>query len=182
VIDIDALRSAKVAVLGLTTTTGTPPLVVEAALYYVTGGVITSGPLSYWATVDVPRHEIPQRCWPNLYHAPPWQQTAGRLIEAIGDRLLVLHDPDQWEVLRRHLPDWHPAEVVLTRLLAEQTWPGLSDYSLGPLTATAGLPSPAGPGAVVQAQVTTLLLGSLLAWPGHAGAIPPPRRAGATLP
>src|SRR5262250_358963 len=166
--DVDVLRDAKDAVLGLTTTTGTPLLIVEAAIYYVTGGLITSGPISYWATVDVPRREVPQRCWPNLYHAPPWQQTAGRLIEAIGDRPLVLHDRDQWEVLRRHLPDWQPTGgVLLTRSLAEQTWPGLTDYSLDPLTATAGLPTPSGHGAVVQAQVTTLLLGTLLTWPDH---------------
>jgi hypothetical protein len=178
--DVEVLRDAEVAVLGLTTTTDTPPLIVEAAIYYVTGGLITAGPLSYWATVDVPRHQVPQRCWPNLYHAPPWEQTADRLIAAIGDRPLVIHGPDQWEMLRRHLPDWQPTEVILTRSLAEQTWSGLTDYSLAPLTATAGLP-PSAPGAVVQAQVTTLLLGALLTWPGHADAIPPPRRTGAPV-
>src|SRR5262249_28255217 len=155
VMDVDVLRDAKVAVPGLATTTGTPPLIVEAAVYYVTGGLITGGPFSYWATVDVPRHQVPQQCWPNLYHAPPWQQTADRLVEAIGDRPVVLHDSDQWEVLRRNLPDWQPAELVLTRSLAEQTWPDLTDYSLGPLTTTARLPTPSGHGAVVQAQVTT---------------------------
>src|SRR5262249_44490882 len=46
VIDVEELSDTKVAVLGLTTTTGTPPLIVEAVVYYVTGGRITAGPFS----------------------------------------------------------------------------------------------------------------------------------------
>jgi hypothetical protein len=157
----EVLRAARAAALGLDTTTGNPPLIVAASVYYVDAGVIVGGPFSYWSTVDVPRHEVPTRHWPNLRHAPAWPETAGRLIEVIADRMLVMHEPDRWNILRRHLPDWQPAGVVLTRDLAEQAWPGLADYSLGSIGVAPGGPD-LGPGAVVEAQVIALLVNTLL--------------------
>lgn len=154
------LRTARAAVLGLDITTGEPQLIVQAAVYYVDGGLVTSGALSYWSRPDVPRHEVPTRCWPSLHQAPTWSETADRLVELIGDRVLVLHDLDRWQVLRRHLPDWQPAGLVLTRNLAEHAWPGLADHSLGQISADGGLPFQ--PGAVVEAHVIALLVGRLL--------------------
>jgi hypothetical protein len=109
--DLDALRVARTVTLGLDITTGQPPLIVQAAAYRVAGGLITGGPFSYYAAVDAPYHQIPQRCWPSLYHAPLWPKTAGRLVELIADRVLVMHDRDRFNLLRRHRPDWQPAVV-----------------------------------------------------------------------
>jgi len=158
--DPEVLRTARAAVLGLDTTTGSPPRIVAAAVYHVDAGVIVGGPFCYWSAVDVPRHEVPARHWPNLRHAPAWPETAGRLVEVIADRVLVMHEPDRWNILRRHLPDWKPA-VVLTRELAVRTWPGLADYSLGSIGVEPGGPG-LGPGAVVEAKVVALLVGTLV--------------------
>jgi hypothetical protein len=158
----EVLRAARVAALGLDTTTGDPPLIVAASVYCMDAGVIAGGPFSYWSTVDAPRHEVPARHWPNLRHAPDWPETAGRLVEVIADRVLVMHEPDRWNILRRHLPDWQPAGVVLTRNLAEQAWPGLTDYSLGSIGVEPRGPDLRGPGAVVEAQVIALLVATLL--------------------
>jgi hypothetical protein len=68
---------------------------VAAAVCYVDDGVTADGPFSYWSTVDVPRREVPARHWPKLRHAPAWPETAGRLVEVIADRVLVMHEPDR---------------------------------------------------------------------------------------
>ena len=63
--DIEMLRTARAAVLGLDTTTGEPQLIVQAAVYYVDGGLVTSGALSYWSRPDVPA----MRCRPDAGRA-----------------------------------------------------------------------------------------------------------------
>ena len=44
--DLDVLRGKGLAVVGLNTTTGVPPLITEVAVYHVAGGVVTAGPLA----------------------------------------------------------------------------------------------------------------------------------------
>jgi hypothetical protein len=77
---------------------------------------------------------------------------------------VVVHEPGQLEVLRHHLPDWHPHGVLFTRELAQQLWPRLNGYDLDTLTAqiTNHRVKQVGPGAVAEAQAVALLLGALL--------------------
>lgn len=168
-----ALRTARVAVVGLRTTTGRPPLIVETTVYHLDGGCIAGGPYGYWSAVDVPRREVPSDCWPNLHDAPPWAETAVRLAEVLANRVLVVHDRDRWEILRRHLPDWQPAGLAFTGDLAGHVWPDLADWSLGAVAARAGIPGIM-PGvarsAIVEAQVIALLLGRLVVELGQAPA------------
>jgi len=164
VVDVHRLRCARLAVVGLGTTTGQPPMIVEAAVYQLTGRLITAGPFTYWAGPDVPLDEIPARCWPNLRFAPRWAEVADRLLETLVDRTVVVHEPDQLAVLRRHLPGWQPAAVAFTRELAEQAWPGLSDYGLYALASDGTDDQFAGvwPGAAAEAQAITLIVRALL--------------------
>lgn len=81
---IDRLRSARLAVVGLDTTTGQSPVIVAAVVHRLTGGVITAGPFSYWAAPDARLAEVPARCWPTLRLAPPWAEL-GRLTPRVTD-------------------------------------------------------------------------------------------------
>jgi hypothetical protein len=47
-VNADKTSAVSLAVLGLSTTTGTPPLIIEAAVIHLTGGLITGGPFTYW--------------------------------------------------------------------------------------------------------------------------------------
>jgi exodeoxyribonuclease X len=156
---------APLAAVGLGTTTGTPAMIVEAAVYQLTGGLVTAGPVGFWAAPDAPLADVPPGWWANVRLAPPWADVAGRLVEAIDDRMVVVHEPARLEVLCRHLPDWQPTGVLFVRDLAERHWPGLDDYGLTTLTtrATNGLVTRVGPGATAEAQALTLLLRALLA-------------------
>jgi len=160
----DRIRTASLAVLGLTTTTGTQPLILEASVLHLTGGLITGGPFSYWVAPDTSLGEVPARCWPTLRLAPPWAEVAGRLAERLDHRTVVVHEPDRIDVLRRHLPDWHPHSVLVTRELAQQLWPRLDGHDLDTLTAhiTNQRVTHLGPGATTEAQAIALLLGALL--------------------
>jgi len=162
--DADRMPAASLAVLGLSTTTGTPPLIVQAEVLHLTGGRITGGPFTYWVAPDTSMAEVPLRCWPTLRLAPPWSEVAGRLVERLAGRTVVVHEPDRLDVLRHHLPDWHPHGVLVTRELAQQLWPRLGGYDLDPLTAhiTNHRVERVGPGAVAEAQAIALLLGALL--------------------
>jgi hypothetical protein len=140
-------------------------MIVEAAVYQLTGSLVTAGPLGFWAAPDVPMADVPPGWWAHVRLAPRWADVAERLIEAIDGRTVVVHEPARLEVLRRHLPDWQPAGVVFVRELAARRWPGLADYGLTALTArvTDGLVTRLGPGATAEAQALALLLGALLA-------------------
>ncbi len=162
--DAADLRRAAVAVLGLDTTTGIPPLITEVAVIYLDGGVISAGPFAYWVAPDAPMHQIRHQSWPEVRLAPAWPQVAEQVRLALSDRVLVTHDAGRLDVLRRHLPDWEPpAGVAHTRDLAEQAWPGLADYALGPATVRAGINDVprVGPSAVVEAHAVALLLAAL---------------------
>jgi hypothetical protein len=156
--------AASLAVLGLSTTTGTPPLIVQAEVLHLTGTLITGGPFTYWVAPDTSTGEIPAQYWPTLRLAPPWAEVAPHLTERLDDRTVVVHEPDRLEVLRHHLPDWHPHGVLVTRELAQQLWPRLDGYDLDTLTAhiTHHRVKQVGPGAVAEAQAVALLLGALL--------------------
>jgi hypothetical protein len=164
VVRVDLLRSARLAVVGLETTTGQPAVIVAVTVYRLTGGMITGARFSYWTAPDVRLAEVPVRCWPYLRLAPPWVEVAPRLLDAIDQRTVVVHAPGRLDLLRRHLPDWQPAGVLFTRHLAEQEWPGLDDYGLDALTLLVSDHQLArvGPGATAEAQATALLLGALL--------------------
>jgi len=157
-VDVEALWTAEAVAIGLDTTSGVPPLIVEVVLYHLTGGAVTGGPFGFWVAPDAPLHQVRVSSWPNVRLAPPWPEVAERVTEAIGERLLVVHERDRLEILRRHLPDWKPAAVVFTRELAERIWPGLADYSLRPLSQE----DQRGRGATLEAHATALLLGAAL--------------------
>jgi hypothetical protein len=152
------------AVVGLDTTIGSRPLIVEAAVYHLAGGQVTRGPLTFPAAVDAPLAQVPVRLWPKVRAAPPWAEVAGRLLAALGGRTVVMHDQARWQVLCRHLPGWQPAEVLFTQELAERWWPGLSSYDLDPLLARATRyrRSRVGPGAAAEAHAVAVLLAALL--------------------
>jgi len=153
------------AVVGLDTTTGVPPLITEVAVYHLAGGVATAGPLVWPVAVDAPMSEIPHRCRPNMRLAPPWSQVTRYLVVVLARRALVVHDESRLTVLRRHLPEWEPDRVLHSRDLAERVWPGLYSYDLGPVTAAVGIhqiPEIA-PGAVAEANAVVMLLATLAA-------------------
>jgi predicted XRE-type DNA-binding protein len=160
----NGLGSAGVAVVGLDTTVGGRPLIVEAAVYHLAGGQVAGGPFTYPAAVDAPLAQVPVRLWPRVRLAPPWVEVAGRLLGALEGRTVAVHDRAGWEVLCRHLPGWQPVEVLFTREVAQRWWPGLSSYELDPLLArsTRYRRSRVGPGAAAQAHAVAVLLATLL--------------------
>jgi hypothetical protein len=161
--DAAALRRAAVAVLGLDTTTGTPPLITQVAVIYLDGGVITAGPFAYWVAPDAPMFQVRHQSWSQVRLAPTWPKVAEQVRLALRDRVLITHDAGRLDVLRHHLPDWQPpAGAVHTRDLAEQAWPGLPDYALGPASAHAGTTDRVGPSAVLEAHAVALLLAAML--------------------
>jgi hypothetical protein len=169
---------ASLAVLGMTTTTGTPPLIVQAAVLHTAGALITGGPFTYWVAPDTSTGEVPARYWPTLRLAPPWAEVADHLTERLHGRTVVVHEPGRLDVLRRHLPDWHPHGVLVTRELAQQLWPRLNGHDLDTLTAhlTNQRVDHIGPGAVTEARAIALLLGALLPVVTHPALQPTPAR------
>jgi hypothetical protein len=145
------LRTASVAALGLDTTSGTPAVISEVSVLHLSGGTITGGPWTYWVQPDVPMREIRPANRPNVRFAPSWDEVAERLIDSIGARVLAMRDQSRWELLRRQLPDWEPAGLVLTRELAGQIRPGLVAYD-----------QPGRPSSALEAHGVGLLLAELL--------------------
>jgi DNA polymerase III epsilon subunit-like protein len=161
---LDVVRWSPLAVVGLDTTTGVPPLITEAAVYHLTRGVMTAGPLLWPVAPDAPIFQVPRRSRPNLRLAPPWSTVAGHVMTALARRVLVMHDPARLDVLRRHLPDWEPGQVLFTCELAETVWPGLAGYGLESVTAAVGVNravGAAGAGAVAEAHAVAMLLHTL---------------------
>src|SRR6266542_3525662 len=143
VVSPEVVSGSPFAVLGLESTTGVPPLVTEAAVYQVAGGVVRAGPLVWPVAVDAPMVEIPHRSRPNMRFAPPWSRVTGYLLAVLDRRVLVMHDECRLAVLRRHLPDWEPDRVLFTRGLAQRVWPGLDSYDVEPLARAGGIsPTP----------------------------------------
>jgi hypothetical protein len=156
----DALAGRSVAVLGLDVTSQPPELITEACVLHLVNGVIVAGPLTWWVQVDAPAGHLRPGLRASLPLAPPWAEVADRLTGALAGRLLVVRDAERYATLRRHLPAWQPPAVATVRDLAEQVWPGLDGYDLGPLTQWTGItlvPRP-GPGAVAEAHALASLL------------------------
>src|SRR5262249_15999906 len=86
-------RAARLAVLGLTTTTDTPPLSGQAAVLAMTGGLITGRLHMYLVAPDPAMEEVPVRWWANLRVTLPWAEVAGRLAELLDQRTVVVHEP-----------------------------------------------------------------------------------------
>src|SRR5215470_24301 len=174
----DGLGSAGMAVVGLDTTIGGRPWIVQAAVYHLAaGGQITGGPLVSLAAVEVPLTQVPVRLWPKVRAAPPpWAEVAGRLLGAVSGRVVVVHDRTRWEVLCRQLPGWQPPEVLFTREVAQRWWPGLSSYDLDSLLARATRyrRSRVGPDAVAEAHAVAVVLAALLPAMRRAAPKPPP--------
>ncbi len=163
--DVDALRGARVAVVGLDTTTGTPPLITELAVVYAKDGVITAGPLVFWVDPDPPvGTDVRPQTRARTRLAPRWPEVADRVLDALSGRVVVTHDADRLDIVRRHLPDWQPVEVAYTRDLAGQVWPGMDDYTLDAAVIRARIRGLArvGPGSSVEAHAVALLLATLL--------------------
>jgi hypothetical protein len=156
--DVEVLRAARIAVVGLEVTSGEPPLVVQAAVYHVDSGSVVAGPFSYWVEPDAPLAQVRISAWPNVRLAPSWREVADRVTEVIGDRLLAVRDQGRLRVLQRHLPDWQPAGVILASEFAEPARPGPAGSGA---EAVAGLSGPSR-GAVVEAHAIALALGELL--------------------
>ena len=182
----NGVRSAGMAVVGLDTTIGGRPLIVQAAVYHLAGmGQITAGPLAYPVAVEAPLTQVPVRLWPKIRAAPPpWVEVAGRLLGAVDGRAVVVHDRTRWQVLCRQLPGWQPAEVLFTREVAQRWWPGLASYDLDSLLARATRyrRSRVGPDAVAEAHAVAVVLAALL--PAMGRAAPervPPARTGVVL-
>jgi hypothetical protein len=132
-VQIEQLEEEPVAVAAVDTTFGhVPPLIVELAVshYVASADEPTGGPWSFWVYQDVAWSQVRPSAWPNLSQAPPWSEVAERAVEAVGDRLLVMHNRAEYEVLHAHLPDWQPRGLVLTREVARHVWPGLDSYDL----------------------------------------------------
>ena len=153
------------AVVGLEVTTGRPPLIVQTAVYHVDSGSITAGPLCCWVDPDAPWNQIRVSAWPTVRLSPRWPEVAERVTGLIADRLLAVADRDRLDVLRRHLPDWHPAAVIFLDELAEQASPCLARAGLDrtDLLGSLGHPgSRAGRGAIAEAHDAALLLSALI--------------------
>ncbi len=164
-IGLDGLRRGRVAVVGLVTTTGTPPLITELAVVYAKDGVITAGPLVFWVDPDAPvGTDVRPQSRAQTRLAPRWPEVADRVLAALSGRVVVTHDADRLDIVRRHLPDWEPVDVAFTLDLAGQVWPGLDDYTLDTAVSHArirGFPR-VGPGSAVEAHAVALLLAALL--------------------
>lgn len=146
------LRTGRLALVALETTNGVPALITECAIQHMDDGVVSAGTWTYWVQPDVSWRHVRRESVPNVRLAPPWSEVAERVVEAIGTRVLVLHERESYAVLRAHLPDWAATRVVFTREIAEQLWPGLDDY---------GLTTSSGVGA--QLHALRLLVPSLIA-------------------
>jgi len=132
-VDLVALGGESVAVVALDTTYGlTPALIVECAVLHCGPGTPSPSarPWSFWVQRDVPLHALRPSAWPHMAKAPQWPEVAERVTEAIGDRLVVMHEREQYDVLRAHLPDWEPRGLVITREVARLVWPNLADYRI----------------------------------------------------
>ncbi len=89
------LRSTGLAVVGLDTTTGTPPLLVEVAVFHLAGPVITGGPFGFWVQPDAPLAQVRRDARQDVWRAPPWAKVAEHVIDTLVGRVLVLHNPDR---------------------------------------------------------------------------------------
>src|SRR5262249_6670137 len=114
---------------------------------------------------DGPGTRIGVPAWPPVRLSPRWAGVAERVTGLIADRLLAVTDRDRLDVLRRHLPDWHPVAVLLLDELAGAV-PRLAHTSPDRAKVPGSLGhdpgSRAGRGAVAEAHDAALFLGALI--------------------
>ncbi|HSV67509.1 MAG TPA: hypothetical protein VLJ59_16590 [Mycobacteriales bacterium] len=123
--------------VGLDTATPDPaelPEIIEVAVLLMDGPAVTRPPAVWWARPSQPAGiAVPAGARPFVRLAHPWQAVAAEVTTELSDRTLVMHHPDRITLLRWHLPNYPPMDTISTRDLARTTWPGLTDYNLGPL-------------------------------------------------
>ena len=148
------------SVVGMSTTTGTPPLIYELAVGKMTNGVASDSLWTYYVQPDVSSARIPARALPLVSKAPPWAEVSEHIVAAVGTDPVVFHDRTARRVLRTHLPDWRLPRVLYAWEIAQNEWPQVNS----------GPPRPVGGAAAtvegIRAMVTALLV--------HARAIPAP--------
>jgi hypothetical protein len=149
---IELVRDTPLSLVALDTTMNVPPLITECCIAHMDDGRVSAGPWTYWVQPDVSWLYIRPQAWPKVCLAPSWAEVAGRVVEAIGGRVMVMHSVSTYSVLRGHLPDWVPPRAVFTRAISRKTWTELEDYAL---------PSRSGAGAALHAL--SLLVPALIA-------------------
>src|SRR5262249_21332104 len=105
------------------------PVIVPPAVSPGAAGALMAGPLCCWVDPDAPWNQIRVSAWPTVRLSPRRPEVAERVPGLIAARLLAVTDRHRLDVLRRHLPDWHPVAVLLLDELAEQASPRLARTS-----------------------------------------------------
>ena len=149
-----------------------PPEIVEIAVAPVDGLALAGEPVAWLVKPERPIVPIVTRKVHGIRNAdvadaPPWSAIASDVTAALAGRILVAHNARvEYDVLRRHLPDWQPETVLDTLRLARAVWPGLDAYNLDGLLAHAGIVLDDAPGqrhrAGFDVQATALLFLALV--------------------
>lgn len=115
-----------VAVVGVSVTTGKPPLIYQISISHLDRAIRTGGPWTYYARPEGRASEVPDSARQNVRLAPEWSYVAPRVMETAADRLLLLYDEDIYHILCAHLPAWEAADVMFAWDLACAGWPDLN--------------------------------------------------------
>ncbi|MEV0891673.1 3'-5' exonuclease [Promicromonospora sp. NPDC050262] len=121
-----------------------PPQLVELALVAIHDGSI--GPARTWLVpppdpITWQARRVHGISDDDVAGAPPVEQVAEEVLEALGNSVLVGHAVHvDVAVLSRSLPDWAVPDTIDTLRLARQAF-GLPSYSLGALVRHRGLDS-----------------------------------------
>lgn len=98
--------------------------------------------------------------------SPVWEELRGDVEQQLQGKWFVAHNASiDYEVMKRHLPDWAPVGVIDTLKLARHVYPDAESHSLSALLAMTGLDSEVSGElhrAGEDARVTALLLSRLL--------------------
>ncbi|MFI7643286.1 PolC-type DNA polymerase III [Nonomuraea sp. NPDC049400] len=123
--------------------------------------------------------------------APRWESIAQAVQEDLQGAWIAAHNARvDYNVLRRHLPDWQPAGVIDTLRLARTTYPAAPGHSLDALLAYTAIPLTGISGqrhrAAFDAHATALLLlnlaGHYPTWEALATVAIPPGMPGHAAP
>jgi DNA polymerase III epsilon subunit-like protein len=122
-----------------------PPEIIEIAIEQIEGLSLSREPQVWLVKPERPIAPIVTRKVHGIRNAdvadaPRWPDVAPDVAAALADRIPVAHNARvEYDVLRRHLPDWSPATVLDTLRLARAVWPGLGTYGLDRLLDHAGI-------------------------------------------
>lgn len=143
-----------------------PPDIVEIAVVPIDNGAI--GFPNTWM-VRPPRPISPgvTRVAHGITNAdvaakPAWAEIAHEVASALSGRVVVAHNAIvEYQVLRAHLPEWEPRQVLDTLKLARKVWPDLNKHSLDDLVLARNIRVPDGTGtrhrALYDAYATAYL-------------------------